>query len=115
MLAVTLQLLITCLSSPDIGQISSFIYLHDISQTKQIFLASAKTYVKQKNESAFSEFSFCSIDSNEFELLEGNEDDDTYFHKSKKIQVIQFFEQKQNPVELYHHQVGTYPLYRYSR
>ncbi len=89
------------------SQIKSFIYLHDISEPREIDLTSAKTFIKTEFDSVIEELDYCMLSQNDFDI-DKQEDDDIGLHKETGIQVIQMFEQKINPVEQYNHQLIQY-------
>jgi hypothetical protein len=86
------------------SQIKSFIYLHDISEPREINLTSAKTYIKADSKVFEEELDFCKLSETDFEITR-EEDDYICTHKTSKICVIQMFEQKINPVQQYNYQL----------
>jgi len=89
------------------SQIKSFIYLHDISEPREIDLTSAKTFIKTESESAMEEYNYCMLSTNDFDI--SNEENDCIgLHKDSGVQVVQMFEQKINPVEQYNYQLMQY-------
>lgn len=84
--------------------IKSIIYLHDISEPREILLTCSKTFVKTKSNSTQNEYTYSSLLKRNFDVLD-EEDDSIWIHKKTGIHVIQLFEQKINPVELYNYQI----------
>lgn len=89
------------------NQIKSFIYLHDISEPREIDLTSAKTFIKVSSDSAIEEYDYCMLLPSDFDL-ESQDYDYIGLHKETGIQVVQMFEQKINPVEQYNYQLMQY-------
>ena len=89
------------------SQIRGIIYLHDISEPREIQLTQAATFVKTKYKTTSNEFSYCSFLETQFELSENNEDS-IWTHKTTSIQILQMFEQQINPVEQYNNQLIQY-------
>jgi len=87
------------------SQTKSFIYLHDISEPREIDLTSAKTYIKVDSNAFDTELDFCKLSETDFEILREDEDDYICTHKASNTCVIQMFEQKINPVEQYNNQL----------
>jgi len=89
------------------SQIKSIIYLHDISEPREIDLTSAKTFVITESKSVSEEYDYCMLTSKDFDI--SNEEDDCIaLHKETGVQVEQMFEQKINPVEQYNYQLMQY-------
>lgn len=86
------------------SQIKSIIYLHDISEPREILLTSAKTFVKTISNPTQNEYSYCSLSETDFEVTD-EEEDSIWIHKNSGIQVVQMFEQKINPVEQFNYQI----------
>lgn len=89
------------------SQIRSIIYLHDISEPREIQLTQAATFVKTKHKTTCKELSYCSFLETQFDISENNEDS-IWTHKKTDIQIVQMFEQQINPVEQYNHQLIQY-------
>ena len=89
------------------SQIKSFIYLHDISEPREIDLTSAKTFIKTILQPVIEEYDYCMLSHGDFDL-ESHDDDFIGIHKETGIQVVQMFEQKINPVEQYNNQLMQY-------
>jgi len=92
------------------SQIKSIIYLHDISEPREIELTQAITFVKSTNKPTSNELNYCSLLESGFHLQENeNEDNDViWIHNETGINVVQIFEQQINPVEQYNHQLIQY-------
>lgn len=91
------------------SQIKSIIYLHDISEPREIELTQATTFVKTNNNPTSNELDYCSLAESEFSLQEKDGNDDViWIHSKTGIQVVQMFEQQINPVEQYNHQLIQY-------
>lgn len=87
-----------------ISQGKSFIFLHDISEPRQIILDSSLSFVNVE-AGLFSESNYCGLDSSEFKVKTNIENEESiWIHKSSEIEVIQLFEQSLNPTETYHYQ-----------
>lgn len=89
------------------SQIRSIIYLHDISEPREIQLTQAATFVKTNHKSTTNELNYCSLLESQFDLSE-NDEDSIWTHKKTEIKVVQMFEQLINPVEQYNHQLIQY-------
>lgn len=89
------------------SQIRSIIYLHDISEPREIQLTQAATFVKTTYKNTSNELSYCSLLETQFDLSE-NSEDSIWLHKTTGIQVVQMFEQQINPVEQYNNQLIQY-------
>lgn len=89
------------------SQIRSIIYLHDISEPREIQLTQAATFVKTNYNTTSNELSYCSFLELYFDLSE-NDEDSIWKHKATGIQVVQMFEQQINPVEQYNNQLIQY-------
>ncbi len=89
------------------SQIKSFIYLHDISEPREIDLTSAKTFVKVASELATEEYDYCMLSPSTFDI-KSQDDDYIGLHKETGIQVVQMFEQRINPIEQYNYQLMQY-------
>ncbi|EGJ99553.1 MULTISPECIES: restriction endonuclease [Dysgonomonas] len=89
------------------SQIRSIIYLHDISEPREIQLTQATTFVKTHYKATSNELSYCSLLETQFDLSE-NDEDSIWRHKMSGIQVVQMFEQPINPVEQYNYQLIQY-------
>lgn len=87
------------------SQIKSIIYLHDISEPREIDLASASTFIKTNLTE--TEDIYCSLQEDIFEITD-KEDDSIWLHKKTGIQIVQMFEQKINPIEQYNNQIQQY-------
>ncbi|MGF7079065.1 restriction endonuclease [Mucilaginibacter sp. UYCu711] len=85
---------------------TAFIFLHDIGEPRQITFDSGTTYVKNQKLELINELDYCRLDPNEFSLAGTDEDDDTiWIHKESDVQVIQLFDEKLNPADVYNNQV----------
>lgn len=89
------------------SQIKSIIYLHDISEPREINLTSASTFLKTNSSPTQNENDYCSLSENKFTVTD-EPGDSIWLHKKTKIQVVQMFEQKINPVEHYNYQIQQY-------
>ena len=88
------------------GQSRSFVFLHEIGEPRQITLDSAQTFVKVNHHEVVQELLYCKLQDTEFELIPNDEDDTVIWrHKTTGIDVIQIFEEKLNPAEVYEHQI----------
>lgn len=85
------------------SQIRTFIYLHDISEPREVTLASALTFLKVNGSQPEEEFSYCLLPSADFSAID--EDDSVWMHKKSTIKVVQNFEQRVNPVQHYDYQI----------
>jgi len=90
------------------SQIRSIIYLHDISEPREIQLTQATTFVKTNKNSTSNELGYCSLAESEFGLQEKEKDDVIWIHNKTGIHIVQMFEQQINPVEQYNHQLIQY-------
>lgn len=86
------------------SQIKSIIYLHDISEPREIQLAQATTFVKTKSKRTTHELEYCSFSESLFDSFEKDEDS-IWIHQKTGIQVIQLLHQQINPVDLYNYQL----------
>lgn len=89
------------------SQIKSIIYLHDITEPREIDLSSASTFVKPLSCLTQNELNYCSLSKSEFKLVE-NDEDSIWIHEKTGIQVVQMFKQQINPVEQYNYQLIQY-------
>ena len=90
------------------SQTRTIIYLHDISEPREIQLTQATTFVKTNNNPASNELDYCSLEGSDFSLQEKEEDDEIWIHNNTEIQVVQMFEQQINPIEQYNRQLIQY-------
>jgi hypothetical protein len=90
------------------SKIKSIIYLHDISEPREIILTSASTFVKIKSSPIQNEFEYCSLNGKKFKIIDEESDDTIWEHKPTNIQIVQMFEQKFNPVENYNYQIQQF-------
>ncbi|MGV8094927.1 MAG: restriction endonuclease [Mangrovibacterium sp.] len=86
------------------SQAKSFIFLHDIGETRQITLNSAETFVKI-NDEVIPEMEYIALNPSHFELKIIEEDDSIFIHKLSGIQVIQLFDQPIDPYHVYEQQL----------
>lgn len=87
------------------SQAKSFIFLHDLGETRQITLNAAETFVKISNEIT-SEIDYISLHPTYFNFKSNDEDEDSIFiDKTAGIQVIQLFDQPINPYHVYEQQI----------
>ena len=89
------------------SQIRSIIYLHDISEPREIQLTQAVTFVKTNFQTTSYELSYCSFLETQFDISE-NDEDSIWTHKMTGINVMQMFEQQINPIEQYNNQLLQY-------
>jgi hypothetical protein len=88
------------------SQSSAFIYLHEIGEPREIILNYGYSYVKTGVSELTGERDYCSLDENLFTLKDKNDDDEAIFiHNDSGVEVVQWFDQRLDPVEMYNHQV----------
>ncbi|PWN57926.1 restriction endonuclease [Chryseobacterium viscerum] len=89
------------------SQIRTIIYLHDISEPREIHLSHSTTYVKTYNNQIEKELTYCSLPKDEFSL-QIKDEESIWIHNKTGVQIMQMFEQQMNPVDQYHHQLTQY-------
>jgi len=89
------------------SQIRTIIYLHDISEPREIHLSHSTTYVKTDNNQIEKELIYCSLPKDEFSL-QVKDEESIWIHTKTGVQIMQMFEQQMNPVDQYHHQLTQY-------
>ena len=82
------------------SQIKGLIYLHDISEPREIDLFPASTFVKTNSTSVFEEYAYCSLSNAEFDVCD-NDEDTTWTHKKSNVKIIQMFDQRISPADQY--------------
>jgi len=91
------------------SRVKSFIYLHDISEPREINLSSAATYVKTNSALCESEYLYCSLPLKDFDFLDEDEDS-VWVDKKTGTSIVQMFEQAIDPIELFNYQVHQHYL-----
>ena len=88
------------------SQSTSFVFLHDIIEPRQVKLDSAITFVSVTPETLRPEVDYCSLDKVLFYSKYDDDDDQAiWIHNESKTEVVLFFEEKLNPVYSYNYQL----------
>jgi hypothetical protein len=86
------------------SQAKSFIYLHDISEPRQLELDSTHPFILVNNK-LFTEYEYCNLASPDFKVKPNAEEERAiWIHNSDGIECIQLFEQSLNPAETFNYQ-----------
>lgn len=89
------------------GPSSGFLFLHDISEPRQVILDSGVSYVKLDLGELIPELEYISMGGEDFRLLDNQQDDDDsiWLHGSTAVELVQWIDQRMDPVEVYNNQV----------
>jgi hypothetical protein len=86
------------------SQTRSFLYLHDISEPRELELDGARPFII-RNNSVISEYTYCDLDSQYFKVKPNSEGEKAIFiHTPSSCECVQFFEQSLSPAETYSYQ-----------
>lgn len=82
---------------------TSFVFIHDINEPRQITLDTAETFVKAKGSKLCSELDFCSLSGTEFIVSHNEEEKGYYTHSKYGCHILQYFTQKVEPFDEFNH------------
>jgi hypothetical protein len=78
---------------------TSFVFIHDINEPRQIALDSAETFLKVKDYNLCSELYHCSLHGKDF-IIDGDENETGYYtHTKSGCHIIQYFTQRVAPFD----------------
>ncbi len=88
------------------SQSTSFIFLHEIGEPREIILHPGNSFIKTATGQITGELAYCNLHPDQFTLKDNYDDDDSiWIHDQSEVEVIQMFDQRLDPVEVYNHQV----------
>jgi hypothetical protein len=86
-----------------ISQGKAFIFLHDISEPRQIELDSARTFINS-NSKLLPELIYCGLEGSNFKIKANDYSEKSIWIDENEIEIIHLFEQSLNPAETYQYQ-----------
>jgi hypothetical protein len=98
------------------GRSTSFVFIYDINEPKQITLDSSETFVKVKNHKLCSELDYCSLPETDFKQdYDEGESSGCYTDLKYGCSIIQYFIQMVEPFDEFNHKGVQYAQWEYLK